>query len=96
MYPIKPKYNIPDNRQHRRKVFAERDYLLETIWDFEHSFGLDLFHPELDLSYRQIYESYARGWIDLLKKLKAKKLKYFNIDEYYFQKNYKPIEKCWN
>jgi hypothetical protein len=89
----KVKYR-PVNREQKRELGQEMVKVIENLLEIEASFLMWLFKADNDADYNLNYQEHLKMYEDRCLWLKQKyNFKWITIDTYYFENEYKPIEK---
>lgn len=81
------------SRSEKRKFIKEYDRVIFFVLDIEREFMHNLFNVDIE-SYDKLYQYYLKKFIDGLDLISLRNQKrYIEINYYYFEEKYKPINK---
>jgi len=88
----KAKLGIKLSRNEKRKGEKELEYFQKEIEPFIFEFEQQIFDETSPFSYKKIYNSFLESMIATCEQLNRFKFKVIQVDTYFFQETYKPLE----
>lgn len=83
----------PTNRAERRLYKRESARIHAFMGWIETAFLMMLFDESNGLSYQELYAHYLENFIAYAKEFNLNRAKGITVDEYYFSRQYHPVEK---